>query len=424
MGIYCEYVNGWESGSSGESGYGKHNDDSSNSDHLGLLLPVAVPSPPAGINMGSYCQFYDHSSEQSSTNSRIPLVTAHAQGSIGFMWRPQTNPSSLGGVGPPTFVTMLGIDNTSLGGISVGWNTSKQLCIADYGGTSYKATSTTFDAASPAWYWVVLGWDNVAHSETPSLSNYVRLGIWDDSRNLVEMISIAGEAMTSGLTLQNLVFGSVWPTSEIVGFYIDNVMVVKGSAWPPIAPDFDSVVMSSINLNSTAMVKYDGNDNGSPAEVTMIDEIPAVDTDDYLKVVANSSLITQYWNPVAFGTLGTVHAVGATMRHWQNSFAGAGGQIGIRLGTAQTVSSLLFVRDRSDARADSVWGYRAYVFRATVPGAVPVPWTSDNVTNTLIVTSLRPIGTDASRECRVSQVVMYCVHGGDIFNAYPAGSVV
>lgn len=364
-------------------------------------MTVVTPpgSPPA--DMGSYCaRVVTDANPSLMTRVLTAYLSNVKNGAIGFRWRPDTNPGS-------GMVQIVGAGNGSLNNIHVGWKASdKKFYLVDYLGTTEVAgpTTTVFDAASAAWYWVCLRW------ETPGVAGVdskIWLGIWDSNRVFVEELYVEnGSTIGAGGTTANRIFlGLVSGIASSV-WHIGNLYLQQGSAigapYTPVAPNIVAQVMNSgPGANNYAAWVTDTGADDSVNEYLKIDEIPPVDTNDYLKcVLAGFDIATQYYGHAA-GLVpagNAVLAVAVVGRRWEDAASDALQQSRMLLGAVEVASPAVLLG------ADSTYTYETGLFRATDPS--DRDWTIPNLD------AMRPGHrvTGTAGEQRVSQLILYAAY--------------
>lgn len=368
--------------------------------------PTAMPAnctvtslpgtPPSGT--GSYCLKVDNSSTSGGITTYMPMGNAR-NGSLGFWWYPETNPSTVHN-------QIVGVDNGSLSGWFLWWRTSDQkLSIGTYDfGTTYLTSSSAYaGGGSAAWYYIQVQW------RTGSLS----LRIYDSTLTLNESeinvhwptdVNYGGQALRWAQTAGN-------PSAGV--FYIDNMYVIRnGDKWAPLNPTFAANVPNSGPGadNNTVIYMSGSSSDDSTNEYTMIDELPA-GTSDYLYINSPGfSVRTQYYGHAGSLVSGTPAfiTVGVTS-YWQRS------------GTPTSTAVQSRLKDSSGTQNIPTAGFGLVIAQS---GYVYYSgwWTSDSAgsdwTASEVNSNARPghgmfhFGGSAG-DLKCHQTVIYAVYGDD-----------
>jgi hypothetical protein len=254
---------------------------------------IAPPSPPSFVAMGSYCLKNDRSAGSGHSLYRQTLGQA-AAGAIGFMFRPDTNPT--------TGIHLLhGFDDGSLNGKAVGWRGSDLAIVTmDYLNNVELVTSAIADTAevyegkTNPWYVLLLRWDKAGGRYGLQVwkedSNSSTFNLIDEEWGTLTSVGTSSYARTGNLA------GSA-DGKSVIG----NIRELGGGGyWGPVVVNMATGVPITKVTNSTLTVKGDtGADDtttgAGDTEYPYINERPPTDTSaSYLKQTSGITQTQRY----------------------------------------------------------------------------------------------------------------------------------
>lgn len=370
---------------------------------------VAPPSVPTGIEMGNWALRYNPSASAAVIAGYAGIGQA---ATIGYWWRPQTNPSL-------NTVNLIGLDDGSINGAIPGWRASdKKIVIRNLLDTVLATATTVAPDTAEVYHGVTNPWYYVQYVRYRDYKA-VRFWKWNNdttSLDLIETITTSGFSEGQAIYVN---YGNRTGTGVTGAWTATNFYVCGGwsaGLWGPLGVSMATGFPITLETSSASWVKGDAGTSDATTgagntEYPYINENPPVDTSaSYLKNTSSgSSTPTQYYKCTASLVPAgkNVLAALAGCRFWTND-TDVLLSVNMRLGTgaAKNSSAVTIVR------ATSVWLYDFWVCASKLGSPLADFATGSTDTDNIQIGHTRTL-QNASMETRVSQMFLTVAYGAD-----------